>query len=50
MKEKLYKTMTSAGALNISLGILSLVAGITCGTLLIISGAKLLTGKSKILF
>lgn len=50
MKEKLYKLMNGAGAMNVALGVLALVAGITCGTLLIISGTKLLTGKSKILF
>lgn len=50
MEEKIYKTMGGAGALNISVGVVILVAGITSGVLLIISGAKLLAGKSKILF
>ena len=50
MEEKVYKTMNGAGALNITLGVVSLVAGVTAGILLIISGAKLLAGKSKILF
>ncbi len=46
MEEKIYKTMSGSGALNI----VTLVAGITGGVLLIISGAKLLSSKSKILF
>lgn len=50
MEEKVYKTMNGSGALNIAVGIVILVAGITSGVLLLISGAKLLSGKSKILF
>jgi len=50
MEEKVYKTMNGAGALNITLGVISLVAGVTGGILLIIAGAKLISRKSKILF
>lgn len=50
MEEKVYKTMKRSGALNIAAGILSIVAGLTGGILLIISGSKLLTRKSKVLF
>lgn len=50
MEEKIYKTMNGTGALNIALGVISLVAGVAGGILLIISGAKLLARKSKILF
>ena len=50
MGEKIYKTMNGAGALNIVMGVVSLVAGIAGGVLLIISGAKLLAKKSEILF
>ncbi len=50
MEEKLYKTMNGAGAMNIVLGVVSLAVGIAGGVLLIICGAKLLAGKSKILF
>lgn len=50
MEERIYKIMGGSGALNIVIGVVSLVAGITGGVLLIISGAKLLSGKSKILF
>ena len=49
MEEKIYKTMKRSVTLNIVAGILSIVAGITGGILLIISGGKLLAGKSKIL-
>lgn len=50
MEERVYKTMKGAGAWNITIGVVSIVAGITAGILLIISGAKLLSAKSKILF
>lgn len=48
--EKEYKTMSGAGALNIVIGIVSLCVGVASGVLLIISGAKLLARKSKIMF
>ena len=50
MEEKIYKTLGGSGALNIAVGVVVLVTGIVSGTLLIIGGAKLLAGKSKILF
>ncbi len=50
MEEKTYKVMKGSGALNITVGIVILAAGIASGVLLIISGAKLLAHKSKILF
>ena len=43
MEEKIYKIMRGAGALNIVLGVISLVVGIAAGVLLIISGGKLMT-------
>ena len=42
--------MSGSGALNITLGVITIVTGIACGVLLIVSGAKLLAGKSKIMF
>ena len=48
MEEKIYKTMAGSGALNIVFGVI--LVGIAGGVLLIISGAKLLAGKSKIMF
>lgn len=50
MEEKVYKTMTNSGALNITIGIIAIAAGIAGGVLLIISGAKLLSGKSGLIF
>ena len=47
MEEKIYKTMAGSGALNIVFGVISIVVGIAGGVLLIISGAKLLAGKSE---
>ena len=50
MEEKTYKTMNGVGVANIVLGVISVAVGVSCGVLMIISGAKLLAGKSKILF
>ena len=50
MEERTYKTMNNVGGWNIALGVVSLVAGLACGIMMIINGAGLLSGKSKILF
>ena len=50
MGERIYKVMKGAGAANIVLGVITLVVGLASGILLIITGAKLIAGKSKILF
>ena len=50
MEERTYKTMGGSGALNIAVGVVVLVVGVSSGVLLMISGAKLLAGRSKILF
>lgn len=50
MEEKTYKTMGGAGALNIAVGTVVLVVGVASGILLLIGGARLLAGRSKILF
>ena len=49
MNEKVYKTMTGAGAGNIAVGIVVLVTGIVSGSLMIVNGARLLKRKSEIL-
>lgn len=49
MNEKVYKTMTGAGAGNIAVGIVVLVTGIASGILMIVNGARLLKRKSEIL-
>ncbi|MBQ8326777.1 MAG: hypothetical protein IJX86_06855 [Lachnospiraceae bacterium] len=50
MEEKTYKVMGRSGAMNLTVGILTMIAGIAAGVLLIISGAKLIGQKSKIMF
>ena len=49
MNEKLYKTVSGAGAGNLALGIITLVTGIITGILMIVNGARLLKGKSDIM-
>lgn len=50
MEEKIYKTMGSVGAANITIGICVLVCGIVSGILLIVNGGRLLKHKSKMIF
>ena len=49
MDEHTYKVLGTTGALNIAFGVISIVAGIDAGVLLIISGAKLLGSRKKII-
>ena len=46
--ERVYKTMRNAGALNIVIGIIITVAGLSVGIMSIINGAVLLKRKSEI--
>ena len=48
--EKIYKTMRNTGAMNITVGIIILVTGVTVGILSIVSGGILLKRKSDIVF
>ena len=48
--EKTFKLLGHAGAIDIAFGVISIVAGIAGGVILIVSGAKLLGSKSKIIF
>lgn len=50
MNEKVYKSMTFAGASNIVIGILLTVVGIATGIITIISGARLLKDKKGLTF
>lgn len=50
MEEKVYKTMGSAGAANIAVGICVLVCGIVSGILLLVHGGRLLKNKDKVVF
>lgn len=47
--EKTFKTMTGAGVINLVTGIITLVGGVTVGVLLLVSGARLLKGKSRMM-
>ena len=48
MEEKAYKIMGLTGGLNITLGVIAIVAGIASGVLLIVGGGRLLAAKSKL--
>lgn len=48
--EKIYKTMGTVGAGDLALGIIVLVTGIVTGVLMIVNGARLLKGKSDLMF
>lgn len=48
--EKAYKTMHSAGAGSIVIGIVMIVLGVSAGILSIINGARLLRNKNEITF
>ena len=48
--EKVYDSMKFSAAVNITVGIVMIVCGITAGVLLLISGGRLFSNKSKILF
>lgn len=48
MGEKIYKTVSRAGAWNLALGIVVLVTGIAAGTMMVINGAKLIKQKYEI--
>lgn len=48
--ERVYKTMRNSGALNIVIGIVMTVIGLTAGIMTIVNGAILLKRKSEITF
>ncbi len=48
--EKVYKTMKSVGLFNLVIGIIIIVTGIGFGVSVIVNGARLIAGKSKITF
>lgn len=50
MTEKAYKAMGNAGAANLAIGIVMIVVGVTCGVVLLISGAKLFKAKKGLTF
>ena len=48
--EKAYKTMLSAGAGSVALGIIMIVTGVTAGIITVINGVRLLKHKNEITF
>ena len=48
MKDRVYSILTGAGALDITVGIITLVTGIVTGILLIANGGKLLRRRDRI--
>ena len=47
MNEKAYKTMSRSGAGALTVGIIMMVAGLVCGIIAVVSGARLLHDKKK---
>ncbi len=50
MTEKVYKTMKTAGAANIAIGVIYIVTGVASGVILLVSGGRLLKEKKKLTF
>ena len=50
MNEKLYRRVKGSGAAAVTTGIVTVVAGVVCGILMIVSGARLLAAKPETLF
>mgnify|MGYP004458625341 FL=1 len=50
MNEKVYRTMSLAGACNIAVGIVILAVGAAAGIMAIVAGAGLLKAKKNIMF
>lgn len=48
--EKAFKTMRSAGAGSIALGIIMIVVGTAAGVITVINGVRLLKDKNKLTF
>ena len=49
-EEKIYKVVRTTGAWDLAIGIVTMVFGLAAGIVLVISGAKLLRSRSKIMF
>ncbi len=48
--EKAYKTMTSSSVMNITVGIIMIVAGLTAGIITVVNGARLLKDRHEMTF
>lgn len=49
MDEKTFKTITGAGVINLVTGVLAIAGGVAAGVLLLVSGARLLKSRSKVM-
>lgn len=49
MEEKVFKTVSVAGIMNLVIGITVLVAAVTWGVLLLVSGSRLLKSKKDVI-
>lgn len=50
MSEHFYKIVKGSGATALATGIVTVVAGLVCGIMMIVSGARLLAAKAENLF
>ncbi|SFR76895.1 hypothetical protein [Anaeromicropila populeti] len=50
MGEKVYKTMKSVGIVNLVMGIVLISIGVAVGTVMLVSGGRLIKNKSEVLF
>lgn len=48
--EKVYKTMTSVGAINLIFGIVTIVCGAVMGAFMVVNGARLLHRRKDLTF
>lgn len=48
--EKVYKMMKHVGIFNMVMGIILIVTGVGIGVSVLVNGARLITGKSKLTF
>ncbi len=48
--EKIYKIVRATGAWDLAIGIATIILGLGAGIMLVVSGAKLLSSRSKIMF
>lgn len=48
--ERAYKTMTSAGAMNIAMGIVVICVGLATGIISVINGARLMMHRNELTF